>query len=151
MFTNYTTRLKNLEIRSSKHKIFAPFSGSIVSTDLRVGSTARAGARLGNIINLDNMEVEVPIQAEDVKWIDRSKKVRFISNEVSGEWSGSISRIGKTLDDRTQTLSVFMNINEKMGDALFNGVFLKAFIPGRIIITPTLSREKLCMKRSSSI
>ena len=126
-------QVKNLEIRSSKHKIFAPFSGSIVSTDLRVGSTARAGARLGNIINLDNMEVEVPIQAEDVKWIDRSKNVRFISNEVSGEWSGTISRIGKTLDERTQTLSVFMNINEKMGDALFNGVFLKAFIPGRII------------------
>ena len=41
----------------NKHYFYAPFNGSITAADLRVGSNVRAGSRLGEIINLSNLEL----------------------------------------------------------------------------------------------
>lgn len=126
-------QVRNLEILLNKHLFVAPFSGSIVSADLRIGSTARPGTRLGEIINLDKLEVEVPIPAEDIQWIDRNTPIYFSSSEISGEWSGKIIRIGKNIDERTQTVSVFMTVNRNGDKTLYNGIFLRAEIPGTVI------------------
>ena len=99
-------QVRNLEILLNKHFFVAPFTGSIVSADLRIGSTARPGTKLGEIINLDNLEVETPIAAEDIQWIDQETRVKFTSSEMSGEWTGKIKRIGKSIDEVTQTLPV---------------------------------------------
>ena len=125
--------VKNMEIRLEKHYFYAPFDGSVISADLRKGSTVRTGSAVGQIINLENLEVEVPVAAKDIAWIDRSKVVRLISSEISGEWKGHIKRIGKNIDERTQTVPVFIGIDKNGHDQLINGVFLKAIIPGRIV------------------
>jgi multidrug efflux pump subunit AcrA (membrane-fusion protein) len=124
---------KNLEIILSKHKFYAPFDGSIVSADLRVGSTARPGIKLGEIINLEKMEVEVPVPAQDIQWIDQSKPVIFTSTDIQGQWAGKINRVGNNIDERTQTVQVFMTINKNGNKNLYNGVFLRAQIPGQEI------------------
>ncbi|MBN2364850.1 MAG: efflux RND transporter periplasmic adaptor subunit [Calditrichaeota bacterium] len=126
-------QVRNLEILKDKHYFIAPFSGSIVSTDLRIGSTARPGTRLGELINLENMEVEVPVAVKDVQWIDRSKPVQFTSTEIPGNWSGNILRIGKNIDERTQTVQVFIEVNKNGRENLYNGIFLQAKIPGLIV------------------
>lgn len=126
-------QVRNLEIFINKHIFIAPFAGSIVTTDLRVGSTARPGTKLGEIINLEQMEVEVPVAAEDIQWIDQTTPVVFTSSELSGEWRGKIKRIGKSIDERTQTVPLFMAVNRNGEETLYNGVFLKAEIPGKTI------------------
>jgi multidrug efflux pump subunit AcrA (membrane-fusion protein) len=126
-------QVSGLEIRLSKHFFYAPFNGSIISTDLRAGSTAREGTRLGELINLENLEVEVPVPAQDIQWIDQSRPVIFTSSEVYGQWSGKIKRIGKNIDEQTQSVPVFTTVNKNGNDNLYNGVFLKAQIPGKII------------------
>jgi len=125
--------VRNLEIRLEKHYFYAPFSGSIVSADLRVGSTVRIGSQLGQIINLENLEVELPVPAIDIQWIDRSKPVTFTSSEIAGEWRGKIQRIGKNIDTRTQSVQVFASVDRGDQNGLYNGVFLKAQIPGTVI------------------
>ena len=65
--------VKNLEIRLEKHYFYAPFNGSVVSADLRVGSTARNGTRLGEIINLDHLEVAKRLI--EVYNIDQSRRM----------------------------------------------------------------------------
>lgn len=125
--------VQNLEILLEKHYFHAPFDGSIVSADLRLGSSVRNGTRLGEIINLTDLEVEVPVPAADVQWINREKAVQFTSSEVPGNWSGKIVRIGKNIDERTQTVPVFIKVDRHQGNHLYEGVFLKAVIPGRTI------------------
>lgn len=125
--------VRNLEIRLEKHFFYAPFNGSIVSANLRVGSTVRVGSQLGDIINLENLEAELPIPAIDVQWIDRQKPVIFTSSEISGQWQGLIKRIGKNIDTRTQAIPVYASIEKGDQKDLFNGVFLKAQIPGTVI------------------
>lgn len=125
--------VRNLEIRLEKHYFYAPFDGSIVSADLRVGATARVGSQLGQIINLENLEVEFPIPAIDVQWIDQTRPVIFTSTEMAGQWQGKIRRIGKNIDTRTQAVQVYASVDRGDQNGLFNGVFLKAQIPGKVI------------------
>lgn len=125
--------VQNLEINLAKHYFYAPFNGSIISADLRLGSTARNGTRLGEIINLDDMEVSVPIASQDIQWIEMSQPVSFTSTEIPGEWLGRIKRVGKTIDTQTQTVPIYISVNNAASSNLFDGVFLKAKIPGKII------------------
>jgi RND family efflux transporter MFP subunit len=124
--------IKNLEIKLDKHSFYAAFDGSVISTDLRIGSSVRPGTRLGNIINLESLEMEVPVPAEDISWIDRNKPVVLTSSEIAGQWTGRIKRIGKNIDIKTQTAYVYIAVQER-DEKLINGVFMKAEMAGRII------------------
>ncbi len=125
--------VNNLIIRLEKHYFYAPFDGSIVTADLRVGSTARIGSQLGQIINLENLEVELPIPAIDIQWLDLQRPVLFTSSEISGQWKGKVKRIGKNIDTRTQAVQVYASVDRGEQNGLFNGVFLEAQIPGKVI------------------
>ncbi|MBD3333580.1 HlyD family efflux transporter periplasmic adaptor subunit, partial [candidate division GN15 bacterium] len=126
-------QIRDQEIRLEKHYFRAPFDGSIVSADLRVGSVTRNGTKLGQLISLEDLEVEVPVPARDIQWIDYTKPVRLISDELSGEWTGEIARIGSDIDTRTQAVSVFIQLDPEDQGALLNGVFMQARIPGKVI------------------
>jgi len=125
--------IRDLEILYEKHFFYAPFDGSIASADLRVGSNVRPGTKLGEIINLEAMEAEMPIPAEDLRWIEEGSPAELTSNELPGTWSGSIRRIGKTIDTRTQTVQIYITLDNGRDDRLYDGIFMKAVIPGRII------------------
>lgn len=128
--------IKSLEVALEKHTIHAPFTGSIVSTAQRVGSSARNGSLLGEIISLENLELGVPVPATDIAWIDASKPVRLSTDELPGSWTGRITRIGSTVDQRTQTVAVYMTVQGNVG-TLYEGLFLRAEIPGTVIRSAT--------------
>ncbi|HDL03566.1 MAG TPA: efflux RND transporter periplasmic adaptor subunit [candidate division Zixibacteria bacterium] len=122
--------IRDMEITLEKHHFYAPFDGTIVSADMRVGSTARNGTLLGKIINLEDMEVEVPIRAEDIKWIRKGTPVELTSNDIDGAWNGKVSRIGSAIDPRTQTIPVYVSVQGGKNADLYDGVYLTASIPG---------------------
>ncbi|MCF7923273.1 MAG: hypothetical protein K9M55_11280, partial [Candidatus Marinimicrobia bacterium] len=61
--------VQDLEIRAAKHYFYAPFNGSIVSAQLRVGSRDAPGTRLAEIFNLDELEDEIQVPPADIRWI----------------------------------------------------------------------------------
>ena len=125
--------VRDLEIQLEKHFFYAPFNGSISSTNMRVGATARAGTLLGEIINLDEMEVAVPVETEDIQWIERQGEVTFTSSELPRTWTGTIARTGSDIDTRTQTVELYITVDDGYTASLLNGVFLSAHLPGRTI------------------
>ena len=125
--------VRDLEIRLAKHYFYAPFDGSIVSANLRVGSTARSGSLLGEIINLEQLEVEVPVPAQDIQWIEKGSPVKFKSSEIAGEWTGKVVRIGNAIDSRTQTIQVFVSIDRNRSIPIIDGLFFETRIPGSYI------------------
>jgi len=98
-----------------------------------LGAIARVGSLLGEIINLEELEVEVPVQAEDIPWIDYGQPVVFTSTEIDGQWTGKIKRVGSDVDTKTQTVKVFVSIQNAHKVSLLNGVFLKVSIKGVVI------------------
>ncbi|MCB0276598.1 MAG: efflux RND transporter periplasmic adaptor subunit, partial [Calditrichaeota bacterium] len=123
--------VRNQEVRLQKHAFYAPFDGAIVSTNLRVGASAGSNTRLGEIINMEELEVEVPIEARELSWVDRNREVHFSANEVTGSWTGKVKRVGSALDPQTQTLSLFLSVKNGAQSGLYEGVFLKSRIPGK--------------------
>jgi len=132
VFKLYFT-VRNLEIRLDKHYIRAPFDGAITATNLRVGSTAGNNTRLGSIINLEKLEVEVPVPTDELRWIERDKPVTLTSREVRGMFSGDIIRIGRALDNRTETVPVYIAVNPNKENRLYDGLFVETTIPGSTI------------------
>ncbi|MCZ7555326.1 MAG: efflux RND transporter periplasmic adaptor subunit [Bacteroidia bacterium] len=122
----YTT--KNLEITLEKHRIRAPFDGSIVSTTLRPGSSTRSGSPVGEIISLENMEIELPIPASELPWLKSDAEV-FLRSGEDRIWSGRVARIGTSVDKRTQTVPVFVSVSTPAG--LIEGMYVSARIPGK--------------------
>jgi len=123
----------DLEILLDKHALKAPFDGSIVSTALRTGSTANRGARLAEIISLEDMEVAAQVAAEDLVWIDRNQPVTLTSTEISGRWTGRIVRVGSNIDSRTQTVDVHIAVDKSASETLLSGTFLQAHILGKSV------------------
>jgi len=134
-FNLYTIyfNIQDLEVRLEIHYFYAHFDGSIISTDMRAGATTRKGARLGQVVNLENMEVELPVIAADVSWIKIGDKANLISRELNVEWSGTVSRIGSNLNSRTQTISVFIKLYQKNDLPVYDGLYLDVEIPGGTI------------------
>lgn len=132
----YTAR--DLEITLEKHHIVAPFDGAIVSTALRSGSTARNGSVLGEVISLQDLELELPLPAADIAWIDRDRPVELRARESEDSLTGRIVRIGGSVDQRNQTLPVYVAVTPASGVALYEGMFLEARIPGRPVAEGTV-------------
>ena len=114
-----------------KHFMRAPFDGVVVLADLRPGSNVRSGTRIGDIISLEELEMVVPVTVDDVQWIEPDQPVVLTSAELRGEWHGRIRRIGKTIDQQTQTVQVYILVDE--AEDLYDGIFLKAAMPGRTV------------------
>jgi membrane fusion protein (multidrug efflux system) len=123
----------DLEIQLDKHSIRATFDGSVVTADMRAGANARIGSHLGEIINLENLEVEIPLTAEELSWVDNNAIVQFTSEEIPGLWRGKITRVGSTIDRRTQTIPVYVTLDKKSSSGLYDGAYLTASIPGRTV------------------
>jgi multidrug efflux pump subunit AcrA (membrane-fusion protein) len=126
-------RIRNLEIELEKYTVRAPFGGAIVASDQRVGATVRPGTRLGTIINLESLEVEVPLATPDLPWVDLEGEVVFDSDQIDGRWRGRITRIGRAVDAETQTVPVYVRLDLPHAGALPEGVFVAADIPGRVV------------------
>ncbi|NQV41031.1 MAG: HlyD family efflux transporter periplasmic adaptor subunit [Candidatus Marinimicrobia bacterium] len=125
--------VQDLEIRAAKHYFYAPFNGSIVSAQLRVGSTAAPGTRLAEIINLDELEVEIQVPAADIAWIKANSKVNLTTPDGSIKWLGHIDRIGNVIDTRSQSIFAYIKLDDTANVTPTAGIFLRADIVAKNI------------------
>jgi len=123
----------DLQIEQGKYIIRAGFDGAIVSTALRAGSNVRGGSLIGSIINLQDLEVVVPLATDDLPWIDIDGETVFTAADLEGEWSGSIRRVGRSIEANSQTIPVYVEIDPEFAGNLPEGVFFNADLPGKSI------------------
>jgi len=125
--------IQDLEIRAKKHYFYAPFNGSIVSTQLRVGSTAAPGTRLAEIINLDELEVEIQVPAADIRWLETNAMVDLTTPDGKVKWKGHIDRIGNVIDTRSQSVFAYIKLDDTANVTPTAGIFLRADIQAATI------------------
>jgi len=88
---------------------------------------------LGQIINLEQLEVELQLPVDDFNWIDDSQIVRLTSSGIAGEWFGIINRIGDNVNTQTQTIPCYIKIESGPIENLVNGILLQAELNGSVI------------------
>ncbi len=125
--------IKSEEIRLKKYSIYAPFTGAYMEVLLEVGSIANPGSRLAKIIRTDKLELEVPVEIEDAKWINVNDKAEVVSRSGRDHWEGVVVRKSPFVDPGTQSINIFIAVNNSSDTQLYKGQYLQAIFPGKTI------------------
>lgn len=118
--------IKGMEERLDKHYIQAPFDGSIMEVYLEAGGIANTGTRIAKIIKTDVLELEVPVEVDDLQWVNIGDKVEVLNEARTHSWEGSVARISQFIDPDTQSANVFVTIKNKKENPIYAGMFLIA-------------------------
>ncbi len=123
--TYYQTR--NLEITLQKHKIIAPFDGILTEASVTLGSLIRQGQKLGEFIEPTRYEMEVSIAKEAARSLAIGSRVMIKEGDINHKISGTVSRINGKVELNTQTVKVFIKLQNS---ELREGLYLQAIMQG---------------------
>lgn len=118
--------IKVAEERLEKHYIKAPFAGSFIDVSLEAGGIANPGTRIARIIKTDILELEVPVEVGNLKWVKLDDKVMVLDETRTQTWSGKVTRISEFVDPNTQSASVFVELKNSIQAPVYAGMYLIA-------------------------
>ncbi|MEM9338489.1 MAG: efflux RND transporter periplasmic adaptor subunit [Bacteroidota bacterium] len=124
--------IKSSEVKLSKYRYYAPFSGSITEINLQSGSFVNMGANIGTIIRSGAHELKVAIETKDIPWVQPSTPVKIFSEETQQYWMGEVTRISDFVNQNTQSVDIFITI-ESNGQRIYDGQFFQAAVPARTV------------------
>lgn len=142
-------QVKLLEDRLGKHSLRAPFAGYVVEKFSEAGSWVSAGDPVIELIELDTIDVEVPVPASELGNLKIGQAIRLQSNRATKGLNsptamspgneterdlliGHIDRIVPSADSRSRTYPVLIrlqNPTETGLPSLLNGMLVRAEMP----------------------
>jgi membrane fusion protein (multidrug efflux system) len=124
---NQYYNIKSQEIKHAKHSVSAPFTGVVHNANATPGKLVRSGQKVGEFIGTSSFELEAGLSLMDQAKVKIGDIVTLSSADVDGEWMGKVSRIGKAIDQTTQTFKVYVTLES---DALSEGMYMDAQFGG---------------------
>ena len=129
LYTQYYN-IKSLEERLSKYVIRAPFSGVITAVSIDQGALVRPGQILGELMATGYYELVATVPLSDLKYLQSGGKVDLSSEDIDGEWTGTIRRISDQIDEGSQTVEVYVGVS---GKNLREGMYMRGEADARTI------------------
>ena len=128
ILSNYYN-IKKEELALKRHSVKATFNGSIKEIYLETGAFANPGSKVANVICIDELEMEIPLEVIEAQWIKIGKKVKvYLKNSDKYIW-GTVVRKSKFVDENTQSQVVFVKLNYT-SDNILVGEYLTAEFEG---------------------
>ena len=162
-FTEAKNRLKKAEI-------IAPFRGRVTSKNISVGEYLNIGSKVGELIDLDALEIHTPIPNSELPWLtnevsdskylstgpvgikDKAVKLEFLAPD-SASILGTVQRLGASLDNATRSLMAYIQFNKRiLSDDSQKQEELHKILPGsfcRVNFAGKTLRDVLKVPRSS--
>ncbi|MEM9886578.1 MAG: efflux RND transporter periplasmic adaptor subunit [Bacteroidota bacterium] len=140
-------QIKSAEERLRKYAIHAPYTGTITTTNVDVGSLVSPGQALGTISNRLQYELEAGIPLRIASRLKSGDQVIFKSNEVEGTWKGRVVRINNLVDASTQNIPVYFSLQ---GRGLRAGMYLEGEMAADEI-TNTTTIPNSALSRDESV
>lgn len=122
--------IRSMEERLSKYRIYAPFSGEITMSAIDRGSFIRTGQKLGELMNTVDYELAAAVPLQDLEFIKVGDKVELFSEDIGGEWLGTIRRMSNSVETNTQTVKLFVEVR---GKKLRENMYLNGYINANTI------------------
>ena len=117
--------VKNQQERLRKYTITAPFSGILTRANVTKGTLIRAGQQIGTFINPNVYELEVAVSNTYSDFLKVGRMVKLNALNGQATWTGKLTRINSLVDQRTQSVTVFIQV---AGKELREGMYLEAEI-----------------------
>jgi multidrug efflux pump subunit AcrA (membrane-fusion protein) len=132
-----------LETKLDKYTIYAPFNGVVASSNIKPGTLVRAGQIIGQFMETGTFDLETEIPLEQSPLIKIGNPVTLHSDSIPGEWTGKVSRIAQSIDNKTRSVKVFVSVTS---DQLKEGMFLTGIITGNQVYYASEIPRKLLVE-----
>ncbi|MEM7703408.1 MAG: efflux RND transporter periplasmic adaptor subunit [Pseudomonadota bacterium] len=96
-------------------KLYSTFSGTVVEKLANRGEIAASGQPLMKIQSGGDLEVELIVASDWLTWLEPGAPFRFVIDETGNEVSGTIRRLGASVDPVSKTIRVTGAITEQEG------------------------------------
>ncbi len=120
--------VKNLEERSTKYTITAPYDGILTEAAIDKGVLVRPGQKLGEFINPNIYELEVAVNSAYANLLKVGNQVILQDVEKTKSWNGKVSRVNSLVDPNTQTIQAYIRVN---GSGLREGMYMEASLKAK--------------------
>ena len=122
--------IKSAEENLRKYYLYAPYDGSIATVTLETGTVVGPGTTIATIIRTDQLELEIPMEVDNVKWVEEGSTVEVTSEDGTRSWPGTVTRIADYVDPSSQSINVYVSVEAGPDSGLYGGLYLRAIIPG---------------------
>ena len=86
--------------------VVAPFDGRVLELTLQKHETAQPGKPFIGLVAHGNLEVDLIVPSEWVRWLKPGVSLNFFVDEMQAAFEGSVTRIGAAVDPISQTIRV---------------------------------------------
>lgn len=136
--------IKGDEERLKKYNIYAPFNGSVVDVTSEIGAVINPGSPVATIIKTIALEVAIPVNVSDISLVKIGNMVSLKNQEKTAVFNGKVARVAQNINQNTQSIDVFVDIDETQHSVLFNGMYLEAEIhTGNVYDADEIPRRSL--------
>ena len=126
-------QVRLLEDRLQKHRVIAPFDGYVTTEYTEAGAWISSGDAVVDLIDLDTVEVEVAVPADQVTTLRPGQSIRVECEQHPTELLiGHLERIVPAADTRARTFPVLVSIENKIleaGPMLMSGMVVRIDLP----------------------
>ena len=113
---------------SDRITIYAPVGGVVIARHLQQGAYVKTGSRIYTIADLTRLWVRLEAYESDLAWLTYGQKVTFTTLAHPGrELTGTVAFISPTLDEKTRTVTIRVNV-DNTGGTLKPGMFVRAAV-----------------------
>ncbi len=137
--------VKNVEELLRKYAIYAPYNGVLTVTEVDKGALVRAGQKLGEFINPNNLELSIAVNAGYIDFLKVGSSVTLYTVDKSKTYRGTISRINSLIDPATQTAQAYISVS---GKGLKEGMYLDADLRAKDIKSAYEISRKLLVQNN---
>ncbi len=124
LFNNYY-RVRSAENRLEKFEIKAPFDGVLISALADEGYRISPQTHLGTFISDSGYEMVTTLSQKETAFLSPGDKLLLRDQSNSREWTGTVDRINRSIDARSQGVRVYLQVG---GSDLIDGLYLEGSI-----------------------
>lgn len=121
------------KVTLGKHTLRAPFTGTVEDASVYPASMARAGSPVATISRTDIMEIELALTQQEAGMVERGAAVALRAEGLPDTIRATVHRVGEALDERMQTVPVFVRVTGAVKAGLRPGMYATATITSEAI------------------
>ncbi len=113
-----------------KHVLVAPFSGTVEETFIYPSSMARAGVAVATVVRTDIVEIELALPEQEAHFVRKAMQALVEVDGAAEQLKGAVDRVSDVLDERMQTVSVFVRVANAAARGLKSGAYATVRLEG---------------------
>jgi RND family efflux transporter MFP subunit len=134
VFSEYYS-IRQDEKKLNRHSLYAPFDGTFIQVNQEVGAFVNVGGQIARMIRTDQLEVEVPVENDQSRWIEIGDVVQVYSRNKTDHRQGVVVRKSNFVDPTYQSRSIFVRVTNSNQHLLLSGEYKEVIFPGQEIMS----------------